>query len=216
MKLGIYGSGGLGREVYDIARRRSAISSLWQEIIFINDFEEEKPFLSTRMVHFETIIQTKDAYECVIAVGEPSAREMLYKKIIDNKVRLATLIDPTALVSPGATIGKGSIICEFSTIHCGVEIGDNCLVQPYCCIGHDIRIGSHSVLSPYFAPGGSAIIGNRVFCGMHSSIKEGLTVGDNAIVAMGSAVFRDVAPGTVVVGNPARVTRGNDEGKVFK
>ena len=51
---------------------------------------------------------------------------------------------------------------------------------------------------------------------MHSVVKEHLNVGDNAIIGMGSVVFRDVLENNVMLGNPARVTRGNDEGKVFK
>ena len=48
-----------------------------------------------------------------------------------------------------------------------------------------------------------------------SGIKEKLSVGNDAIIGMGAAVFRDVEAGTTVVGNPARVTRGNDKHKVF-
>lgn len=152
----------------------------------------------------------------MIAVGEPSARETLFDKVKSAGFSLATLIDPTALISPSAEIGEGTIVCEFVSVHCNVIIGNNCVIQPYCDIGHDIIVGGSSVFSPHFAPGGHSVFGNKVYCGMASSAKEGLTFGDNAVVAMGAAVFRDVPENSVVVGNPARVTRGNDEGKVFK
>ena len=89
------------------------------------------------------------------------------------------------------------------------------MIQPFCDIGHDIKVGNHTVLSPYCAPGGGIIFGERVYVGMQSSLKELLNIGDDAIVAMGSVVFRDVPAGTTVVGNPARITRGNDQHKVF-
>ena len=41
MILGIYGSGGLGREIYEIANRRNLASSLWNQIIFIDDFGDD-------------------------------------------------------------------------------------------------------------------------------------------------------------------------------
>jgi maltose O-acetyltransferase len=47
-------------------------------------------------------------------------------------------------------------------------------------------------------------IGSRVFVGARSVILPGVTIGDDAIVGAGSVVRRDVAPGTVVAGNPAR------------
>lgn len=46
---------------------------------------------------------------------------------------------------------------------------------------------------------------DNVFIGAKSIVKYGVTIGPNAIVAMGSVVTKDVAPNTVVGGNPARV-----------
>lgn len=214
--LAIYGSGGFGREVYDIAVRRNKATPCWSDIVFIDDFRDEEAFNGTQSYHFDTLAPKAASYEIVIAVGEPSARETLFDKVKSAGFSLATLIDPTALISPSAEIGEGTIVCEFVSVHCNVIIGNNCVIQPYCDIGHDIIVGGSSVFSPHFAPGGHSVFGNKVYCGMASSAKEGLTFGDNAVVAMGAAVFRDVPENCVVVGNPARVTRGNDEGKVFK
>lgn len=216
MILAIYGSGGLGREVFDLASRRNAVSNLWSEIVFINDFIDEGNVYGTQVIHFETLLKSKDDYEVVIAVGEPSSREKLYQKLMDNEIKSVALIDPTAVVSPSAIIEDGTIVGEYSTIHCNVKIGRNCLIQPYCCLGHDIQIGNHTVLSAYFSPGGGSVFGDKVYCGMHSIVKEKLTIGDSAVVAMGAVVFNDVASHSVVIGNPARVTRGNDDGKVFR
>ena len=49
----------------------------------------------------------------------------------------------------------------------------------------------------------------------NNTSKEKITIGDDVIISMGAAVFRDVEAGATVVGNPARVTRGNDQHKVF-
>lgn len=216
MILGIYGAGGLGREIYDIALRRNAASSLWSEIIFIDDFSDEGNYCGARRIRFESLIDYKNNIECVIAVGEPSSRETLHNKLSEAGVRLTSLVDTTAIVSPTAKIGNGVIICEFSTIHTEVVLGCNALIQPFCDIGHDIKIGNHVVLSPFCAPGGGTVFGDRVFVGMHVSIMELVVIGDDAIIGMGSAVFRDVPAGATVVGNPARITRGNDDHKVYR
>jgi sugar O-acyltransferase (sialic acid O-acetyltransferase NeuD family) len=215
MILGIYGSGGLGRELYEIAIRRNAVSCSWSEIVFIDDFSEEGSFLDTKRIHFDTLLKSKACHECVIAVGEPLAREKLFLRLRSNDIKLTCLIDPTAIVSPNAKIGAGSIICEYSTIHAGVELGHNTLIQPSCVIGHDIKVGDHTVLSSFCAPGGGSTFGNRVYVGMQSSIIERVAIGNDAIIGMGAAVFQDVPAGVTVVGNPSRITRGNDEHKVF-
>jgi len=216
MLLGIYGSGGLGREIYEIALRRNAASKLWSAIVFIDDIHDPGDYFGTKRISFDTLYAHKEDYECVVAVGEPSSREALYKKLVSSNVKLTNLIDVTAIVSPTAKLGIGSIVCEYSTIHTEVDLGINSLVQPFCNIGHDIKVGNHTVLSPYCAPGGGTVFGDRVFVGMKVSIMESIVIGDDAIVGMGSAVFRDVPTGSTVIGNPARVTRGNDEHKVYK
>lgn len=215
MILGVYGSGSLGREILELATRRNAVSHVWSEIVFIDDVREEGSFSGARCLRFETMLKNKDAYQCVVANGEPIDREAMFNKLVAAGVRSAILIDPTVLLSPTAKIGEGTVICEFSTIHADVQIGRNCVVQPYCNIGHHIKIGNHAVLSTHCAPGGMSVLGNRVFAGMLSSIKDKTTVGDDAIIGMGAAVFQDVPAGSTVVGNPARITRGNAGHRVF-
>jgi acetyltransferase-like isoleucine patch superfamily enzyme len=50
-------------------------------------------------------------------------------------------------------------------------------------------------------------VGERCFIGARSIIMPGIRVGDGSIVGAGSVVTRDVGPGSIVGGNPARVLR---------
>ena len=47
-------------------------------------------------------------------------------------------------------------------------------------------------------------IGKNVWIGAGATILPGVTVGDNAVVGAASVVTKDVAPNTIVAGNPAR------------
>lgn len=53
-------------------------------------------------------------------------------------------------------------------------------------------------------------IGDDVWVGFGASIMKGVAVGNRAVIAAGSVVTRDVAPDTVVAGNPARVVGSSD------
>ena len=54
---------------------------------------------------------------------------------------------------------------------------------------------------------GDTVIGNDVWIGQNSTILPGVHVGDGAIIGANSVVAGDVAPYTIVVGNPARPVR---------
>ena len=50
-------------------------------------------------------------------------------------------------------------------------------------------------------------IGKNVWIGAGASVMPGVTVGDNAVIAGGAVVIKDVEPDTVVGGNPAKVIK---------
>ncbi len=54
---------------------------------------------------------------------------------------------------------------------------------------------------------GDIIIGNDVWLGYDSMIKNGVTIGDGAIVAARAVVVKDVPPYAIVAGNPAKVVK---------
>jgi len=80
----------------------------------------------------------------------------------------------------------------------GIHIGEGTLVAFGAVIlSHDLARVIHS----------DTYIGKNCFIGAHSIILPGIRVGDSSIVAIGSVVTRDVAPNTLVAGNPARVIK---------
>lgn len=218
MLLLIYGAGGLAKEIYDLVMRSTP--DKYEKIYFIDDFIDEAPCYLSESIHFDSITtrfrDKLNEIEGVVAVGEPVHREMLTKKFDDAGIRLATLIDSSAIISPTAKIAEGTIVCENASLHADVEIGRGCLIQPLANIGHDIKVGDYSIMGPYCAPGGESVFGKRVFVGMHGTIKEKANIGDDAIIGMGAVVYKDVEAGMTVIGNPARATRGNDGHKVFQ
>lgn len=220
MKLGIYGSGGLGIEVYDIATRLNEVDERWQEIFFIDDFRPNghEIYLS-KSYQLHSLDQYKvdiENIEMVIAVGEPSQRALLAKKIEHLKLKLTTVIDPTAVISPTAKIGQGSVIASYSIIASNAILGENVLVNVNSIIGHDIRVKRDTVISSKVNVGGSSVIGERSFLGMGCSIKEKLTIGNDTIIGMGSVVHSDIPDEVIAIGNPARPMRSNSEKRIFK
>jgi len=97
-------------------------------------------------------------------------------------------------------------------VHCNnyVEIGNYCLFGPGTIL---VDNDSHNLsLDPVERRTGIVkdapiVIGKNVWIGMRCIILKGVNVGDNSIIAAGSVVTKDILPGTLVGGNPAKLIR---------
>lgn len=217
MLLFIYGARGAGIEVYDLVTRNNKLREKYSTIYFVDDFADEMDYYGTRTIHFtscKNYIKNNIA-EFIIAVGEPTARMMLFNKIKLEGYSFATLIDETAIISDTAIISEGCVINAYTIVSSEVVIKENCFVMFESIIGHHAFIESNCVICPKATVGGHSRIGSQTFLGLGSSMLQRVNIGNEAIVGMGSMVFRDVEDGTTVIGNPARVTKGNSEHKVF-
>lgn len=105
------------------------------------------------------------------------------------------------------TVGKNVFInacCHFQD-HGGVSLGDGCQ------IGHNVVFATlNHGLAPedrqttYPAP---ITLGKNVWVGSNSTILQGVIIGDNAVIAAGAVVTKDVPENTIVGGVPARIIR---------
>lgn len=218
MKIGIYGSGGLGREILNLVKQINANSSRWDEYIFIDDTKCDKECKGCKLLPLSSLASqyTPDQIEIVIAVGEPRNRSEMFNRVKNLGYGFATLIHPSVQISSDVIIGVGTIINAGTIISCDAKIGINVYMQPYVCIGHDCCIGDNCVLSSLVFLGGASSIGNETYIAPNSAIRDSITVGAQSIVGMGSIVMRDVADCAIVMGNPARKIQENDDHKVFK
>lgn len=105
------------------------------------------------------------------------------------------------------TVGEGVFInacCHFQD-HGGVTIGDGCQ------IGHNVVFATlnHGLLpedrkTTYPAP---IVLGKNIWVGANATILQGVTIGNNAVIAAGAVVTKDVAANTVVGGVPAKIIK---------
>jgi sugar O-acyltransferase (sialic acid O-acetyltransferase NeuD family) len=218
MILGIYGAGGLGREVFELANVINKLDQRWSDIIFIDDADSVYNPRKTSVLKF-TDIQKKynlQEIEFCIAIGEPAIRKILYDRVISNGMDLTTLIHPEVFIPKSTKIGKGTIICKFVSITCDIIIGKNVYVHPMACIGHDAVIGDNAVISSYVDVAGNCTIGDCAFLAIGVFLKQGTSVGYFTIVGMASVVHRDIPDNVIAMGNPARPMKKNEDRRVFR
>jgi acetyltransferase-like isoleucine patch superfamily enzyme len=125
---------------------------------------------------------------------------------------MSTFARSVFVAFPGARLEVG----DRTFLNYGLDVAATKLVR----IGADCLIGTHvtimdnhfhGILARQEVPSGQPIvIGDGVWIGNRVIVLPGVTIGARAVVGAGSVVTRDVAPGAVVAGNPARILRQLD------
>lgn len=216
--LFVYGAGGFGKEVMDIARRQNAVTAQWTQICFVDDVRPERTRYNASLFPFASaeVQSLMDSAAFVLALGEPAAREALGEKLRGAGARIACVVDPSTLIADSAVLGEGAVIAPFCSISSDARLGRHACVNTMAIVGHDVQVGDHSVISSMVNLGGGCVIGAGSYIGMGALIKEGVRIGSNVIVGMGSVVYADIPDDVIALGNPARVARPNTDRKVFK
>jgi acetyltransferase-like isoleucine patch superfamily enzyme len=171
--------------------------------------------------------------------GEMPAEQLAYQAHL--RVSAAVKLDGRVYVAEDAHViadelhvGDGSFIATGALVRGHVHIGSASSVNAYAvligriAIGDDVRIASHASIigfnhnhddphSPMWTQGVTergVTIEDDVWIGANAVIVDGVTVGSHSIVAAGAVVTRNVAPWSIVAGNPARIVRDRRLGRV--
>lgn len=219
MILGVYGASGLGTEYQNLAEAINRESSRWDGFVFVDDDPEKKgktladlPILS----FVDAIAQYGiDGIEFILAIGEPAVKDIVYKKVQAAGAIVTSLLYPDFVVPRTFKHGDGLVVHKNSGVPVCSEFGKNVLIQGKAVMGHNLSVGDNVVISSLAFVGGDVTIGRNTYIGPGSCVRNGLHIGENAIVGMGSVVTKDVPDNAVVYGNPAKVMRYNEKGRVF-
>lgn len=200
--LGIYGCGGLGRECLPIMRQ---VGHLYREVVYIETNPSRDAVGGFRVVSEADFLSMGDSVSLCfnIAVGDPTGREVLATRLLDQGCAPVSLLGERAVVHPTSSLGKGSLLGVGAYASADSVTGAFFHLNVNAYFAHDCIAGDFVTVSPGAQCLGGVRLESRVFVGAGAMIKPGIKVGEGAVIGMGAVVIRDVAPWDVVAGNPA-------------
>src|ERR687894_475314 len=147
---------------------------------------------------------------------------------------LATAVGDGALVEHsvgrGAEVGEGASVGPYAFLRPGTVLGPEVKVGAYCEvkntrvgrgskiphlsyvgdaeIGEDANLGAGTITANYDGVNKNRTkIGDKAFTGVNTNLIAPVTIGEGAYLGAGSVVNKDIPPGKLAVGMPARVIR---------
>jgi acetyltransferase-like isoleucine patch superfamily enzyme len=121
--------------------------------------------------------------------------------------------------------GEGASIYDSALVYGNVIVGKSTWIGPnvildgsggltigkFCSISAGVHIYSHNTIKWALSGGKAAYeyyptsIGNHCFIGPQSIIQNGVTIGDNCLIAANSFISKDVPPRSIVGGSPGKI-----------
>jgi sugar O-acyltransferase (sialic acid O-acetyltransferase NeuD family) len=140
----------------------------------------------------------------IISVGN-NARRAELADLIDATYGIA--IHGTAIVSPKASVGIGTVVLHGAIIQAGAEIGAHVLVNTAASIDHDNFIGDYAHVSPHATLCGHVSVGEGTHIGAGAVVIPSIKIGRWCTIGAGTVVIKDIPDFATVVGNPGRIIK---------
>lgn len=140
----------------------------------------------------------------VTAISNLKIKRTITGELSKNGYEFGTVIHPSAIIANRVNILNDVVINSGVVIETGVNIDKHVIIHAGSVIEHDCQIGSYVNIGPGVTAAGRVKIqsGATIYTG--AVIKPDVIVGEDSVIGAGAVVIRDVSPGSVVVGVPAR------------
>lgn len=204
-RLLILGSGSFAVEALDIAE----LMGTFEVLGFVNSVDRILPStLHSGLPVYSTDTLPAAPDDCMIVAGIVSnKRRAFVEQVSALGYRAATLVHPSSVVSPRATIGEGCIIGAAAVVASNTRLQPHVILNRGCLVGHGNDIGAFSTVGPGANIAGTVTVGENAYIGVGAVVRDRLSIGACAVVGAGSVVVKAVDPYTLVAGVPAKVIR---------
>ncbi|MBP1915418.1 acetyltransferase EpsM [Lederbergia galactosidilyticus] len=206
-QLVIIGEGGHSKVIQDIIR----VSNEYEIIAILDDKYKSKSLCRetgiTRGPVSCAFKFTQSESFFIIAIGSNQIRKKITSLLKRQNAKFASVIHPTAVISPTVKLGEGIVIMANAVINSDAAIGNHVIINTTSVIEHDNKIADFVHVSPGAILAGDVTVGEGTQVGAGSTIIQGKEVNEWSIIGAGATVINNIPAGVVAVGVPAKIIK---------
>ena len=133
----------------------------------------------------------------LITIGQIKSAEpriKIWHELKKSGALMATVIAPTSIVSPHATVSEGTIVMHRAVVNANAFVGIGCILNSCSLVEHGARVMDFCHISTGALVNGDAEVRGRSFVGSGAILEEGAIVPEEAIVPAGTFFRRKMGP----------------------
>lgn len=164
----------------------------------------EDGIIKAPISNIESLFNQDAELKVVLGIGMNAIREKIIMTYALSPEVFISLIHPSAVVSPSARLGVGTVVMPNVTINADSIIGDHVILNTGCVVEHDCVVGDFVHISPLAVITGGVHVGEGSHIGAGASVIPGVQIGQWSTVGAGATVITTIGDRVTAVGNPAR------------
>lgn len=125
-------------------------------------------------------------------------RDRLFAVLTAEGYQFANVIDPSADLRTGVSLGQGNVILGHSYVGACSRIGSNNFISAHVALEHGNILGDSCAFGPGVFTSGNVTIGDRVRFGTGIHIEPGLEIGSDAVIGSGQTLVTSVEAGKLL------------------
>ncbi|HRU04185.1 MAG TPA: hypothetical protein P5137_00250 [Candidatus Brocadiia bacterium] len=202
--LVILGVGVHAAEMAELVERINRVSPAYRLLGFLAD--EPRRHMVGRDLNGYPVLGLSDQTSAYPGAAFAFSQEFQDPVELESE-QWASLVDPSAVVSRAAKVGRGCILFAHVWVGLNARLGERVFVLPGCVISHDANVEDEVAMASGVTLAGGVRVGPGCFLGQSCTVRQNINVGKGSLIGMGAVVVDDVPPNSVMAGNPARRMR---------
>lgn len=192
--INLFGASGHAKVIMDIIKAQGDETGLLYDDNPHCSEIHNRPVLSASESNIEAPL--------IISIGSNKIRKLISERY---PIQYEKAVHPSAIISPSATIGQGTVVMQGAIIQADASIGKHCIINTGASVDHECVIDDFAHISPHATLCGNVHIGEGSWIGAGTTIIPGIRIGKWCIIGAGSVVVHDVPDGSTAYGGPCRI-----------